>query len=141
MSGGGCVVAGGFAMLKSRRLSKDAQLQKASENSPALARGVTGSGVGLMQDILSILGFDLLKSLKHGSPDGIFGPETESAVKAFQKRYNLKADGVAGKLTLDTLDEIILRNPPLESPPPHIEHAVGSHDSGAPLTQKRTSYW
>ena len=128
-------------MLKSRRLLRDVQLQKASENAPALARGVTGSGVGRLQDILCVLGFDLLKSLKHGSPDGLFGPETEAAVKEFQKRHNLKADGVAGKLTLELLDQIILRNPPLESPPIHIEHAVGTHDSGAPLAQKRTSYW
>ncbi len=34
-----------------------------------------------------------------GRPDGIFGPQTESAVRAFQKSKGLKVDGVAGPLT------------------------------------------
>jgi putative peptidoglycan binding protein/transglycosylase-like protein with SLT domain len=36
-------------------------------------------------------------------PDGLFGPNTETAVKAFQKSHGLKIDGVAGPITLQAL--------------------------------------
>ena len=32
--------------------------------------------------------------------DGIFGPLTKEAVKAFQKKSKLKADGIVGRMTL-----------------------------------------
>jgi peptidoglycan L-alanyl-D-glutamate endopeptidase CwlK len=35
--------------------------------------------------------------------DGIFGPKTEAAVKAYQKRHGLKVDGIVGKQTWNTL--------------------------------------
>ncbi|MDR9793622.1 peptidoglycan-binding domain-containing protein [Aeribacillus composti] len=31
--------------------------------------------------------------------DGIFGPKTEAAVKAFQKKHGLKQDGIVGPKT------------------------------------------
>lgn len=37
------------------------------------------------------------------SPDGIFGPATEAAVKAYQKRHNLVTDGKVGKLTWNVM--------------------------------------
>lgn len=35
--------------------------------------------------------------------DGIFGPDTESAVRAYQRRKGLKADGIVGPVTWNTL--------------------------------------
>ncbi|WP_348537095.1 peptidoglycan-binding domain-containing protein [Geobacillus subterraneus] len=35
--------------------------------------------------------------------DGIFGKQTEAAVKAYQKRKGLAADGVVGEKTWNTL--------------------------------------
>ena len=36
-------------------------------------------------------------------PDGLFGPATERAVKAFQQTHGLKVDGVAGPVTIQAL--------------------------------------
>lgn len=38
-----------------------------------------------------------------GEIDGIFGTETKNAVIAFQKKNNLKADGIAGEKTLEAM--------------------------------------
>ena len=51
-----------------------------------------------MQEKLQRLGY--LKS----NPDGDFGAETLSAVKALQERYGMEADGVAGGATWDILN-------------------------------------
>lgn len=62
-----------------------------------LKLGAKGGEVSKMQKQLKKLGY-----LK-GSADGDFGKATEDALKAFQARNNLKADGVAGKATLNKL--------------------------------------
>ena len=60
-----------------------------------LMRGCMGSDVRTMQELLMKLGFQLPV---HGA-DGDFGSETEAAVKAFQKKLQLKADGKYGEQT------------------------------------------
>ncbi len=59
---------------------------------------MTGEDVKLAQTLLN----------KHGAGievDGIFGPATDSAVKAFQKKRGLTADGVIGQDTWNALEE------------------------------------
>lgn len=56
-----------------------------------LRRGCKGEGVKLMQKALGI------------GADGIFGPGTEKALKAWQTKNGLTADGVAGPKTLEKL--------------------------------------
>jgi peptidoglycan hydrolase-like protein with peptidoglycan-binding domain len=102
-------------VLVSRRLSSNPQLQKAEANNPPLLRGSQGSGVAILQDLLADLGFVLPKTLSRGTADGIFGPETEAAVKAFQKQKSLKADGIAGRMTLGALDAAVTANYRLEA--------------------------
>ena len=47
------------------------------------------------------------KSMQSGSPDGIYGSETQAAVQAFQRTNGLSADGIAGRDTLTRLDQIL----------------------------------
>ena len=58
-----------------------------------LYSGVRGEAVRELQTALISLGY------LGGTPDGIYGTHTELAVKAFQKKNGLKADGVAGAKT------------------------------------------
>lgn len=62
-----------------------------------LKLGSKGDQVRALQSQLQALGYLSSK------PDGGFGPETESALKAFQKANKLSADGVAGQATQNAL--------------------------------------
>ena len=61
-------------------------------NEPTLEFGSIGSAVKLLQGILDKDGAKL-------GIDGIFGPLTEAAVKAFQSAHHLPANGVVGQST------------------------------------------
>ncbi|MDO8932864.1 MAG: N-acetylmuramidase family protein [Rhodocyclaceae bacterium] len=56
----------------------------------------TGAEVRRLQDLLAAAGFDVEK-------DGWYGPKTEQAVREFQQRRGLVADGIAGPKTLAVL--------------------------------------
>ncbi len=62
-----------------------------------LRYGDFGDDVAMLQNRLITLGY------LTGKADGKFGSNTRTAVKAFQKNSNLKADGIAGTLTLAAL--------------------------------------
>ena len=64
----------------------------------AMREGSRGTEVKNMQKRLKELGY------LTGSADGVFGPKTTEAVKAFQKRNGLTADGVVGEETLKKLN-------------------------------------
>ena len=65
---------------------------------PAAAQlGSSGEQVKQIQQKLKELGYDV------GTPDGVFGSKTQSAVKAFQRDNGLTADGVVGTKTLTAL--------------------------------------
>ncbi|MBQ4544330.1 MAG: spore cortex-lytic enzyme [Oscillospiraceae bacterium] len=57
-------------------------------------RGSRGEGVAEIQNVL------LSEGLYSGSADGIYGSETEAAVRHYQERYGLSVDGIAGEKTL-----------------------------------------
>jgi peptidoglycan hydrolase-like protein with peptidoglycan-binding domain len=68
---------------------------------PLLKRGSRGEDVRRLQEALKRLGFD------PGPIDGIFGPKTEAAVKAFQKKYGLVVDGIVGPQTWAKINELL----------------------------------
>ena len=77
---------------------KPPAIQYTAAGLPILRPGMRGSQVVKLQEKLSNLG--LLKGV-----DGDFGPVTTEAVKAFQKRNGLEADGVVGGATWNLLDK------------------------------------
>jgi peptidoglycan hydrolase-like protein with peptidoglycan-binding domain len=64
----------------------------------ALKRGSKGEFVQLMQEMLKKLGYTI-------STDGDFGSGTEKAVFDFQKKNNLKVDGIVGSKTWILMQE------------------------------------
>ena len=62
-----------------------------------LKNGSTGYDVVIIQDNLQVLGFDPI------STDGVFGCETEAAVKKFQESYSLNVDGIVGDITFSKI--------------------------------------
>ena len=69
-----------------------------------LRQGMTGTDVMEIQSVLRKMGYDV------GPPDGVFGPETQSAVEAFQRRFELAPDGVIGPETYRLLERFLLGN-------------------------------
>ncbi len=80
---------------------------KDDDNRPTLRRGSRGSPVEQIQGLLGL------------EQDGIFGPNTEAAVRAFQRNADLVPDGIVGPKTWAVLakdnPEVVLQAPP---PPP-----------------------
>lgn len=64
-----------------------------------LSRGCEGEDVRALQILLSGRGYN---GNMH-KPDGIFGPNTEGAVKLYQKAKGLTVDGDAGPITISSL--------------------------------------
>jgi len=96
--------------LRAGRFSGSHRLQEASNSHPPLKQGDEGDAVAIVQQALVDLGFDMPRTTKnrHALTDGIFGPETTDIVRQFQKKYGLVVDGIAGRQTLATLDEVII---------------------------------
>ncbi len=67
-------------------------------NLPVLRLAMRGAAVKKLQQRLQVFG------LFKGSVDGVFGPQTEIAVKALQSRYRLNPDGVVGPATWKILN-------------------------------------
>lgn len=62
-----------------------------------------GDDVGALQRNLGSMGFDA------GRVDGMFGPQTERALKEFQRNAGLTVDGVCGRDSVQSLDRLHTR--------------------------------
>lgn len=81
-----------------------------------LRPGMKGREVSLLQKALTALGYQV-------KADGSYGPKTEEQVKAFQKKQNMEADGLAGNQTLTLIYSLSPENKPAES------HSSGERSS------------
>jgi len=75
-------------------------IDEADTSNPTIKKGSTGSPVRRAQKRLTLGGYDT------GGVDGIFGANTESAVKRFQKDFGLAQDGIVGPKTWDKIDSL-----------------------------------
>jgi hypothetical protein len=71
-----------------------------SQKSMCLRIEMQGSNVMNLQKNLRKLGYVI-------GVDGVFGIKTASVVKTFQLQYNLSADGIAGPITLNKINEVL----------------------------------
>lgn len=102
--------------------------------STTLRNGSRGEEVRRLQQALISLGF------LSGSADGIFGRQTEKAVRAFQKKNGLSADGLAG---LKTQSALYSPGNPNTAPAPAAaaaEKKFSSSAPAAPLTMFLSDY-
>lgn len=60
---------------------------------PVLKQGANHAGVKALQAFLNAYGIDC------GTADGIFGPKTDAALRLYQKKVGLVADGICGAKT------------------------------------------
>ncbi|MET0606496.1 MAG: peptidoglycan-binding protein [Beijerinckiaceae bacterium] len=74
---------------------------------PVLKKGSNDPAVRDLQEALKVLGFD------PGPIDGVFGANTESAVKKFQQAREIAADGIVGRVTWINIDEADQSHPVL----------------------------
>ena len=72
-------------------------LKTTSVNLPILKNGGSGTSVKALQMLLNGKGYSC------GNVDGVFGPNTEKAVKIFQKENRLTEDGIVGENTWASL--------------------------------------
>lgn len=64
-----------------------------------LKKGCTGEDVRALQILLMGRGY----SCGIAGADGVFGSDTDSAVRAYQRTKGLEVDGIAGKITMSSL--------------------------------------
>jgi peptidoglycan hydrolase-like protein with peptidoglycan-binding domain len=74
---------------------------------PVLKKGSTDPAVKDLQEALKTLGFD------PGPVDGVFGQQTENAVKQFQQAKEIPVDGIVGRVTWINIDEADQSHPVL----------------------------
>ena len=78
-----------------------------------LVRGQQGSEVALLQEYLNFIS-DTYTEIPKLNEDGIFGPATENAVKAYQRIFGLNPNGIVAAATwsaiADTYNDLMLQN-------------------------------
>lgn len=76
--------------------SKPTTKTKPGDRMPTIQRGNKGSRVRMLQGLLLAWGYNI-------KLDGVFGKNTDKAVRAFQTKYAKPVDGIVGPLTWDAL--------------------------------------
>ncbi|AKB52146.1 hypothetical protein MSBRW_2893 [Methanosarcina barkeri str. Wiesmoor] len=106
--------------LRSSRFEGDEVLEACYDNERYLQRGDRGSAVRKVQQALIFLDFPVPEV----GANGIFGGETELAVRSYQESRGLKVDGIIGQETIGSLDEEFFTGVPEPSISPVTEPQV-----------------
>ena len=96
---------------------------------PTLRRGDSGEDVKRLQTLLNNYGY-------HLKVDGLFGTDTDHAVRAFQQGHYLTADGIVGPKTWAALES---QQAPAPTPDPVPDPAPdpGEETAAVPLAKLR----
>ncbi len=97
--------------LRSPRFAGDEVLEACYDKERVLQRGDRGSSVRKVQQALIILGFPVPEV----GANGIFGVETDLAVRSYQEARGLEVDGIIGSETIGSLDEEFFTSAPESS--------------------------
>jgi peptidoglycan hydrolase-like protein with peptidoglycan-binding domain len=113
-----------------------------------LRRGASGDGVALVQGAIAECGIKLPQSTRKGYPDGLFGLETERAVRKFQEWKELAQTGEINAQTIIVLDGTMVRRraprpiaPPIAPWIPTSEHYKIGTDDPAPPRDDGSGTW
>ena len=98
----------------------------------ALRRGDSGEDVRIIQRQLTRIAKNYPAFGKPGT-DGVFGAATEASVKAFQKHFNLTADGLVGRSTWYSVKKLAELTSEGEEPTGSQDTITGSGYPGTPL--------
>nr|WP_106784450.1 peptidoglycan-binding protein [Lysinibacillus timonensis] len=111
--------------------------ENVSQTYPTLKSGSTGAAVTKLQSTLKGLGY------YDGPVNGIYNTSTKYAVGDFQRKYDLKPDGIAGPATLSKLDEVIDKSAPTAEPTSNTADksypTLNTGSSGSAVTELQTS--
>jgi peptidoglycan hydrolase-like protein with peptidoglycan-binding domain len=124
--------------LKSQRFAGDEVLEACYDNERVLKRGNMGPAVEKIQQALIFLGFPV----PNVGANGIFGDETDLAVRSYQEARGLDVDGVVGSETIGSLDEefyIGPTEPSVPAPEPHISEVPTPLEPESPVRPARAS--
>lgn len=125
--------------LRSPRFAGDEVLEGCYDKERVLQRGDSGSAVMKIQEALIILGFPVPQV----GANGIFGIETDLAVRSYQEARGLSVDGIVGPETIGSLDEEFLTGAPetsvLPAPEPHVSEVPTPLFPESPVRTPRAS--
>lgn len=124
--------------LRSSRFAGDEVLEACYDNERVLQRGDKGSAVRKIQQALIFLDFPVPKV----GANGIFGDETELAVRSYQEARGLSVDGVVGPETIESLDSEFFTGvpePSFSGPEPHVSEVRTPLFPESPVRTPRAS--
>lgn len=126
--------------LKSQRFAGDEALEACFDNERALRRGESGFAIKKIQEALIALGFPV----PNVGANGVFGDETELAVRSYQESRGLKVDGVIGPETIGSLDNEFYYGPSepfiAGAPEPHVSEVRTPLEPESPVRPAK-AHW